>query len=56
MEVPKPSSPLEYAAVGVGAVVALIVVLPLLPTLLDFTIGTFRAFFDVIVPGGSTVL
>ena len=52
--IPKPTSPLEIAAVAVGAVVGLLVVMPLVPLLLDFAIGLFRGVFDVIVPGGRT--
>ena len=52
--IPKPTSPLEIAAVAVGALVGLIVVMPLVPLLLDFAIGLFRGVFDVIVPGGRT--
>lgn len=52
MGVPKPSSPLQFAAVAVGALVGLIVVVPLVPLLLDFAVGLFRGVFDVIVPGG----
>lgn len=54
MAVPKPTSALEVGAVIVGAFVALIVVLPLVPVILDFVVGIFRGFFDVIVPGGRT--
>lgn len=48
--IPKPTSPLEIAAVSVGALVGLLVVVPLVPLLLDFTVGLFRGVFDVIVP------
>lgn len=54
MAVPKPTSPLEFAAVAVGAVFALVVVFPLVPLLLDLVAGTFRGVFDVVVPGGRT--
>jgi hypothetical protein len=54
MSIPKPSGPLEIGAVAVGAVVALLVVVPVLPVVLEFVVGTFRAFFDSIVPGGRT--
>ncbi|WP_157971709.1 hypothetical protein [Halorussus litoreus] len=54
MAIPKPTSPLEIAAVAVGALVGLLVVLPLVPLLLDLVVGTFRSVFDVIVPGGRT--
>jgi len=54
MALPKPTGPLEIAAVAVGAVVALLVVVPLLPVVFEFLLGTVRAFFDVIVPGGRT--
>jgi hypothetical protein len=47
--VPKPTSPLEIAAVTVGALVGLLVVVPLVPLLLDFAIGLFRGVFDVII-------
>lgn len=50
MAIPKPTSPLEIGAVSVGAVFALLVVMPLLPLLLDFAVGLFRGVFDVIVP------
>jgi hypothetical protein len=52
MGVPKPTSPLQIAAVAVGALVGLLVVVPLVPVLLDFTVGLFRGVFDVIVPWG----
>ncbi|NEU58303.1 hypothetical protein [Halorussus sp. MSC15.2] len=54
MAVPKPTSPLEIAAVAVGAVFALFIVVPLVPLVLDLVVGVFRGFFDVIVPGGRT--
>ncbi|MFC7078893.1 hypothetical protein [Halorussus caseinilyticus] len=54
MAVPKPKSALEVAAVAIGAFVALLVVVPLVPLVLDLVIGIFRGFFDVIVPGGRT--
>jgi hypothetical protein len=54
MAVPKPTSALELAAIAVGAFVALIVVVPLVPLLLDLVVGLFRAVFDAIVPGGRT--
>lgn len=54
MGVPKPTSPLQIAAVTVGALVGLIVVVPLVPLLLDFAVGLFRGIFDVIVPGGRS--
>ncbi|MFC4451429.1 hypothetical protein [Halorussus aquaticus] len=54
MAVPKPTSPLEIAAVAVGAVFALLIVVPLVPLVLELVIGVFRGFFDVIVPGGRT--
>lgn len=54
MAIPKPSGPLEIGAVAVGAVVALFVVVPLVPVLVEFVVGTVRGFFDVIVPGGRT--
>jgi len=54
MAIPKPTGPLEIGAIAVGAVVALLVVVPLLPLVLEFAVGTFRGFFDTIVPGGRT--
>lgn len=54
MAVPKPQSPLQIAAVAVGAVFALLVVVPLVPLVIDLLVGVFRGFFDVIVPGGRT--
>lgn len=54
MAVPKPTSALEIAAVAVGAVFALLVVVPLVPLVLDLVVGVFRGFFDAIVPGGRT--
>lgn len=54
MTVPKPQSALEIAAVVVGAFLAFIVVLPLVPLVLDFLVGIVRGVFDVIVPGGRT--
>lgn len=54
MAIPKPTSPLEIAAVAVGALVALLVVFPLVPLLLDLAVGLFRGVFDTIVPGGRT--
>lgn len=54
MGVPKPSSPLQFAAVAVGALVGLFVVMPLVPILLEFAVGLFRGVFDVIVPGGRS--
>lgn len=52
MGVPKPRSPLQWTAVTAGALVGLVVVVPLVPLLLDFAVGLFRGVFDVIVPGG----
>ncbi|WP_166035688.1 hypothetical protein [Halorussus pelagicus] len=52
MALPKPTGPLEIGAVAVGAVVALLVVVPLVPVVLELVLGTVRAFFDAIVPGG----
>lgn len=54
MAVPKPTSPVEIAAVAVGALVALLVVFPLVPLLLDLVVGVVRGVFDAIVPGGRT--
>lgn len=54
MAVPRPQSPTQIALVVVGAFVGLVVVLPLVPTILDIVLGTFRGIFDVIVPGGRT--
>ncbi|WP_168215862.1 hypothetical protein [Halorussus ruber] len=54
MAVPKPTTALEAVAVVVGALVAFIVVVPLVPLLLDLVVGIFRGFFDAIVPGGRT--
>jgi hypothetical protein len=54
MAVPKPTTALEVAAVVVGAFVAFIVALPLVPVILDLVVGIFRGFFDAIVPGGRT--
>jgi hypothetical protein len=54
MAVPKPTTALEVAAVIVGALVAFIVVVPLVPVILDLLVGIFRGFFDAIVPGGRT--
>lgn len=54
MAVPKPTTALEVAAIVVGAFVAFIVVVPLIPLILDFVVGIFRGFFDTIVPGGRT--
>ncbi|WP_162224681.1 hypothetical protein [Halorussus amylolyticus] len=52
MAIPRPSSPVEIGLVAVGAVVAFLVVVPLLPTVFDVLYGAFRGVFDVIVPGG----
>jgi len=54
MAIPKPASPLEIAAVAVGALVAFVVVVPLVPFVLDFVIGAVRGVLDVVVPGGRT--
>lgn len=54
MAIPKPTTPLEIAATVVGALVAFIVVVPLIPVLFEMVVGIFRGFFDVIVPGGRT--
>jgi hypothetical protein len=54
MAVPKPTTALEVAAVIVGALVAFIVVVPLVPVILDLLVGIFRGFFDAIVPSGRT--
>jgi hypothetical protein len=54
MAVPKPTTALEVAAVVVGAFVAFIVVVPLVPVILDLAVGIFRGFFDAIVPVGRT--
>jgi hypothetical protein len=54
MAVPKPQSALEIAAVVVGALLALVVVLPLVPLVVEFVVGLFRGVFDAIVPGGRT--
>ncbi|WP_276302249.1 hypothetical protein [Halorussus lipolyticus] len=54
MALPKPTTALEVAAIVAGAFVALIVVVPLVPLLLDLAVGIFRGFFDAIVPGGRT--
>lgn len=54
MAVPKPTTALEVAAVVVGAIFALFVVLPLVPVVLDFAVGVVRGVFDTIVPGGRT--
>lgn len=54
MAIPKPTSPLEIAAVIVGVAVGLFVVLPLVPVVVELVVGTVRGVFDVIVPGGRT--
>ena len=54
MAIPKPTSALEITAVAAGALFGLLVVFPLIPLLLDLTVGVFRGFFDVVVPGGRT--
>ncbi|WP_170977388.1 hypothetical protein [Halorussus salinisoli] len=54
MAVPKPTTAFETAAVAIGALLALIIVVPLVPVVLDLVIGVFRGVFDAIVPGGRT--
>ncbi|WP_168216284.1 hypothetical protein [Halorussus halobius] len=54
MAIPKPTSPLEVAAVAAGALVGVVVVLPLLPLVLDLVVGAVRGVFEVVVPGGRT--
>lgn len=50
----KLATALKAGAAVVGVFVALVVVLPLVPLLLELAVGVFRAFFDAIVPGGKT--
>ncbi|WP_167599508.1 hypothetical protein [Halorussus marinus] len=52
MAVPRPETPVQIALVAVGAAVAFVVVLPLVPTLLDLLAGTVRGVVDAVVPGG----
>ncbi|USZ69981.1 hypothetical protein NGM10_16385 (plasmid) [Halorussus salilacus] len=54
MAIPTPDSPTQMALVAVGAVVAFLVVVPLLPTVFDLLFGAVRSVFDVVVPGGRT--
>lgn len=53
MAIPRPTSPLQFALVGVGSIVGFFVVLPLLPTILDFVFGPIATVLDVILPGGD---
>lgn len=53
MALPRPTSPMEIGLVVVGSAVGLLVVLPLLPTILDFLFGTVETVLDVIFPGGN---
>lgn len=53
MAIPRPTSPTEIGLVAVGSVVGLLVVLPLLPTILDFVFGPVGTVLDVILPGGD---
>jgi len=52
MAVPRPETPVQIALVAIGAAVAFVVVLPLVPTVLDVLVGTVRGVFDAVVPGG----
>jgi len=52
MTVPRPETPVQIALVAAGALVAFVVVLPLVPTLLDLLAGSVRGVFDAVVPGG----
>jgi hypothetical protein len=52
MAVPRPETPVQIALVAIGAAVAFVVVLPLVPTVLDILTGTVRGVCDAIVPGG----
>ena len=53
MALPRPTSPLQFALVGVGSLVGFFVVLPLLPTILDFVFRPIWTALDVILPGGN---
>lgn len=53
MAIPRPTSPTEIGLVAVGSVVGLLVVLPLLPTILDFVFRPLWTILDVILPGGN---
>lgn len=53
MAIPRPTSPTEIGLVAVGSVVGLFVVLPLLPTILDFVFRPVWTVLDVILPGGN---
>ena len=44
---------MEIGLVAVGSVVGLLVVLPLLPTILDFVFRPVWTVLDVILPGGN---
>ncbi|UPV76393.1 hypothetical protein M0R89_19730 (plasmid) [Halorussus limi] len=50
----KSQTALKVGGIVVGALVAFVVVVPLLPVVLEFAVGIFRGFFDAIVPGGRT--